>query len=112
MPLRSRLWNHGPRASTRRRISSFGSMLMAFTVSYLLPCDIMESPAAGPAERNAGAGPALAALVGRLAEQRNGFPVAVQCSDIDVGLAGLDAGRLAAGSQIGIDERADIFVAA
>src|SRR5690348_5420623 len=111
MPLRSRLWNHGPRASTRRRISSFGSIWIAFTVFYLLSGHIMKGAATGPAQGDAGASAPLTALLRRLAEKCNRLAVAVQRADIHIGSAGLDARRFAAAGQIRIDKRADVFVA-
>src|SRR5215211_6296782 len=105
------LWNHGPSASARRLISSRLSVAIAFIASLpVRGVQSVEGAAGGPSERDVRAGRAL--LPRRVAQKRDRGPITVQRADIDIGVAGLDAGGLAAGGEIGVDEGANILVPA
>src|SRR3712207_3318863 len=104
------LWNQGPSASARRRISSLWVRSIAFIVASnsfkspagaarlmpRTPCHLsvhvvqtLSSAARGPAERHPGAGSGIALGVSRLGEEPDGRTVAMERADIDVGYASL-----------------------
>jgi phosphopentomutase len=84
--------------------------------------DIGQSIAASSTSRRSLTGPPasirvdgvlrLAVFGASAAEQSYRLVIAVQGPDIDIGAAGADAARAAALGEIGVDERADIFIGA
>src|SRR6185437_2343964 len=63
-----------------------------------------------PSPRTSSSGCAAINTIGPVAEEANGFPVAMQGSHIDIGLPGAHADGFPASSEPGVDQCADVLV--